>query len=85
MKEQFKQQKTERDFKAIKLAIDIPRDELIRNINTRVDEMVKNGLVEEVRSLIPYKNLLPLKTVGYQELFDYFDEKMFTGRSHRKN
>jgi tRNA dimethylallyltransferase len=70
-----KQQKTERDFKIIKLTLEIPRDELIRNINIRVNEMVKNGLVEEVRSLIPYKNLLPLKTVGYQELFDYFDGK----------
>ncbi len=70
-----KQQKTERDFQIIKLAIDIPRDELIKNINIRVDEMVKNGLVEEVRSLIPHKNLLPLKTVGYQEIFDYFDAK----------
>lgn len=70
-----KQQKTERDFKVIKLAIDIPREVLVRNINARVDEMVKNGLVEEVRSLLPFKNLLPLKTVGYQEIFDYFDNK----------
>lgn len=70
-----KQLKAERDFQCIKLAIDIPRDELISNINTRVDDMVKNGLVEEVRSLIPYKNLLPLKTVGYQEIFDFFDGK----------
>lgn len=70
-----KQQKTERDFKVIKLAIDIPREVLVRNINARVDEMVKNGLIEEVRSLLPFKNLLPLKTVGYQEIFDYFDNK----------
>lgn len=70
-----KQQKTERDFKVIKLAIDIPREVLVRNINSRVDEMVKNGLVEEVRSLLPFKNLLPLKTVGYQEIFDCFDNK----------
>lgn len=70
-----KQQKTERDFKVIKLAIDIPREVLVRNINSRVDTMVKNGLVEEVRSLLPFKNLLPLKTVGYQEIFDYFDNK----------
>lgn len=70
-----KQQKTERDFKVIKLAIDIPREVLVKNINARVDEMVKNGLVEEVRSLLPFKNLLPLKTVGYQEIFDCFDNK----------
>ncbi|MGZ5248115.1 MAG: tRNA (adenosine(37)-N6)-dimethylallyltransferase MiaA [Flavitalea sp.] len=71
-----KQQKADRDFDVIKLAIDIPRDELIQNINLRVDEMVINGLVEEVRSLIPYKELPPLKTVGYQEIFDFFDGKI---------
>ena len=46
---------------------------LHRNINTRVDQMMEAGLLEEVRSLIPYQHLNALQTVGYKELFDHFN------------
>ncbi len=54
-------------------AIDMPRKELYERINQRVDKMVAEGLVDEVASLIPHKHLKSLNTVGYSELFDYFD------------
>jgi tRNA dimethylallyltransferase len=51
------------------------RDVLYDRINRRVDEMVKHGLADEARSLLPYRHLNALNTVGYTELFDYFDGK----------
>lgn len=51
------------------------RDELYQRINRRVDRMLEAGLVEEARALYPRKHLPALQTVGYQELFDYFDGK----------
>ena len=44
-------------------------------INQRVDLMVADGLIEEVKNLLPHQNLNALQTVGYRELFDYFDQK----------
>jgi tRNA dimethylallyltransferase len=64
-----------RPFNSIKIGIDLPREVLYQRINQRVDEMVKQGLVEEVRSLLPYRHFNALNTVGYSELFDYFDGK----------
>jgi tRNA dimethylallyltransferase len=64
-----------RPFKSIKIGLDLPRDVLYQRIDHRVDEMVKQGLVEEVRSLLPHRHLNALNTVGYSELFDYFDGK----------
>lgn len=64
-----------RPFNIIKLALDMPREKLYERINLRVDLMVKQGLVEEVKSLLPYRELNALNTVGYSELFDYFDGK----------
>ena len=55
-----------------KIILDLPREELYNRINKRVDDMIENGLVEEARRLIHYKDLTPLKTVGYKELFDHF-------------
>jgi tRNA dimethylallyltransferase len=55
------------------LYIDVPRDELYNRINQRVDKMIAQGLENEVRDLLPFKDLSPLKTLGYSELFDYFD------------
>lgn len=66
---------TERPFNIIKIATDIPRDILYERINKRVDIMVEEGLVEEVRNLYPKRELNALQTVGYRELFDYFDGK----------
>ena len=65
--------KRQRPFEMIKIGIDVPREELYDRINRRVDIMVEQGLVEEVRSLIQFRELNSLNTVGYSELFDYFD------------
>ena len=62
-----------RDFPVVKIAIDISKEDLHRNINHRVDQMVDHGLEEEVLSLIPYSHLNALQTVGYKELFDHFN------------
>jgi tRNA dimethylallyltransferase len=70
-----KGEKAKRDFAIIKTALELPREELHRNIHTRVDQMMKAGLLDEVRSLLPYKHLNALRTVGYAELFDYLDDK----------
>ena len=53
----------------------MPREVLYNRINLRVDIMVQQGLVDEARSLLPYRHLNALNTVGYSELFDYFDGK----------
>ena len=55
--------------------IDLPRELLYERINQRVDKMIEDGLEEEARSLIEYKDLPALQTVGYKEFFDYFDGK----------
>lgn len=65
-----------RDFKIIKLAIACDRDVLINRINVRVEKMLSLGLVEEARSMYHKRHLNSLNTVGYKELFDYFDEKL---------
>jgi len=64
-----------RPFKIVKAGLTLPREQLYDRINKRVDQMVQQGLVEEVRSLLPYRHLNALNTVGYSELFDYFDGK----------
>lgn len=63
----------ERPFKPIKIGLTMPRDELYERINRRVDQMVEQGLVDEVRRLTPYRELNALNTVGYKEIFMYFD------------
>lgn len=65
--------KNEKDFTIIKTGLELPREELIRNINTRTDKMMEAGLLEEVKELTPFKKLNALQTVGYKELFDYLD------------
>jgi tRNA dimethylallyltransferase len=65
-------QKKQRPFNIIPICLQAPRDVLYQQINTRVDEMIKLGLVAEVQNLIPYQHLNALQTVGYRELFDYF-------------
>ncbi len=68
-----KNEKTERPFNIIKIGLELPKEELHRNIHTRVDAMMEAGLLEEVKQLAEYKNLNALQTVGYKELFDYLD------------
>jgi tRNA dimethylallyltransferase len=64
-----------RPFNIIKLGLDMPREMLYNRINHRVDLMVRQGLVDEARSLIDYRHYNALNTVGYSELFGYFDSK----------
>jgi len=71
-----KGKKTEREFDIIKIALELPKEQLHHNIETRVDKMIEQGLLEEVKSLIPYQYLNALQTVGYKELFDYFNGEM---------
>ena len=66
-------EKKQRPFRIIKIALNRDRDELYSRINRRVDEMIENGMVEEARLLLPYRSLNALNTVGYKELFRYFD------------
>lgn len=65
-----------RAFKTIKIGLNINRVELYARINSRVDEMVKTGLVDEVKNLLPYRKLNALNTVGYSEVFDALDGKI---------
>jgi tRNA dimethylallyltransferase len=64
-----------RGFNIIRICLDIPRDELHERINRRSDAMMAQGLLDEARQLYPYRHLNALNTVGYKELFDYFEDK----------
>jgi len=68
-----KREKRERPFEIIKIGLNRPREELYTRINQRVDQMIADGLLDEARQLYPLKGLNALNTVGYKELFDYFD------------
>lgn len=73
----FRKQKTnKRGFTPVVIGLDAPREILYDRINKRVDVMVNEGLVEEARNLYPHRNLNALQTVGYRELFDYFEGKI---------
>ena len=70
----FQKSKTiERNFTPVKLAIEVDRTLLYDRINTRVDFMIEQGLIEEARNVYPHRTLNSLNTVGYKELFVYFD------------
>lgn len=72
----LKKEKRKRDFHIIKTGLTRDRDELYSRINSRVDDMIEAGLEEEARQLYGLKHLNALNTVGYRELFDYFDGKI---------
>ncbi|MCC8145905.1 MAG: tRNA (adenosine(37)-N6)-dimethylallyltransferase MiaA [Bacteroidales bacterium] len=63
----------ERPFKIIKIGLKREREELYERINHRVDQMMENGLLNEAKKLYPHRSLNSLNTVGYKELFQYFD------------
>ena len=67
--------KKERDFIPVKIGLHLDRKILYQQINERVDRMMKEGLLEEVRSLTNFSNLNALQTVGYQELYDHLSGK----------
>lgn len=62
-------------FDILKIGLEMDREELYDRINRRVDNMMSDGLEEEARRVYPYKDLNALHTVGYRELFDYFEGK----------
>ena len=63
----------ERPFKCVKIALEMPRASLYNRINHRVDAMVTNGLLDEVKSLLSYREYKNFQTVGYQEWLPFFD------------
>lgn len=65
-----------RNFNIVKIGLNQNKDILNERINKRVDQMIEAGLIEEARSLYNFKHLNALNTVGYKELFDYFDNKI---------
>lgn len=65
--------KAKRDFETFRIGIDAPREVIYERINLRVDKMMENGLLEEARGLIADRDRVALQTVGYSELFRYFD------------
>ena len=65
--------KNKRNFETIRIGIDAPREVIYERINLRVDKMMENGLLEEARGLIADRDKVALQTVGYSELFRYFD------------
>ena len=65
-----------RPFNTISIGLDVDRNDLYDRINQRVDNMIKAGLEQEARTLFKYRDLNALQTVGYNEMFDYFDGKL---------
>jgi tRNA dimethylallyltransferase len=63
----------QRPFNLLKVGLSLPREKLYERVNLRVDQMIEQGLVDEVRSLLPYRHLNALQTVGYTEIFDFLD------------
>ncbi|MFP5042802.1 tRNA (adenosine(37)-N6)-dimethylallyltransferase MiaA [Parasediminibacterium sp. JCM 36343] len=73
---QFRSQQTaNRPFDIIKVGIEMPREQLVNRIIHRIDMMVNDGLVAEAEALLPFQHLNALQTVGYKELFAYFNQQ----------
>ncbi len=73
---QRKNQSKPRDFNIIKIGLNQPREELFKNIATRTDQMITDGLMDEVKSLTPFQHHNALNTVGYKEIFDFLHDKL---------
>ena len=73
--ENISEQVKKRNFEFIRIGIEAPREIIYERINHRVDQMIEAGLVKEAQLLIPFQNNLALKTVGYSELFKYFNNE----------
>lgn len=71
-----KGEKAKRDFRIVRVGLELPKEELHRKIHERVDRMMSEGLLDEVKELKPFKKYNALQTVGYSELFGYLDEKI---------
>jgi len=71
-----KGKKEKRDFDVIKIGLELSKENLHRNINNRVDKMIRAGIVDEAKGLLSYKYLNSLQTVGYAEMFDYLEGRV---------
>ena len=69
----LKKKKIQRPFKIVKVGLERDRSELYPRIDTRMDQMISDGLFEEAGKLYPFKKLNALQTVGYKEIFDFMD------------
>lgn len=76
-----KGEKVKREFAIVRIGIELPREELSRRIDARVDAMMQAGLMDEVKGLLPFKHLNALQTVGYAELFEYLGGKISLQRA----
>lgn len=65
--------KVERSFNILKIGLERPREQLYQRIDQRMNQMLAAGLVEEAKYLLPYRQHYALQTVGYKEVFDFFD------------
>jgi tRNA dimethylallyltransferase len=74
-------EKKERAFRIVKIGLELPREKLYHRINDRVDQMMAAGLLKEVEGLLPFKKLNALQTVGYREVFDYYDGSISLDRA----
>ena len=79
-----KNEKIQRSFNIKKIGITLAKEPLHINIEKRVDEMIKKGLIEEVKALYQYKNINALQTVGYKEIFSFLDGKISLGEAISK-
>ena len=70
------QMKFERPFDILKICLTDERENIYKKIDSRVDEMIESGLLDEVKALYKYKNLKSLQTIGYKELFEYLEGKI---------
>ena len=73
--------KSQRNFSVLKIGLDVERKILYERINNRVDEMMRNGLLEEAKSLFKFQNFNSLQTVGYKELFSHLDGNISLGEA----
>lgn len=71
--EQRKNSQSQKDFKIKRFVINHPREILYDRINLRVDMMIEQGLIDEVKAVEPFRNLTSLNTVGYKEIFDFLN------------
>ena len=72
----LKKEAIERDFETLFIGLTAERETIYTRINLRVDQMIEAGLLEEAKELLQYKEKNALQTVGYRELFEYFDENI---------
>ncbi len=70
-----KKSRINRNFSILKIGLILPKDEIYFRINNRVEKMIKNGLIDEAKKYYPYRYLNSLKTIGYKEIFDFFDKE----------